>query len=354
MRFAQPIVLWLLALLPVLAICLAWAYRRRQRALRAFADRALLDHLVRAPGAGMAWAKGSLLVVAVGFFVLAAARPQWGATTEEVRREGVDVLVGIDISESMLAEDIAPSRLRKAQEEVSRLLEKLRGDRVGLMAFAGSAGVLCPLTLDYNAVRIFLDELTPDMISYPGTSLAMAVEVGSKAFAAEQRQHKVMILFSDGEDQLDAQEVERIATEAASQGLIIHTVGVGTPSGGPIPERTREGALIGYKKDAGGRVVTTRLDEKLLARLAEISGGLYHPATAAEGELDRLAEEIAGMDKKKLGARLTTQYEERYQVPLAIGLLVLLIDTLLTGRRRAALPARAGAPAGPTAAKARA
>ncbi len=340
MRFAAPFMLWLLLLVPVLAGWLVWSHARRRRALQAFADRALLDHIVRAPGLGLSAAKGSLLLAGVMMLVVATARPQWGATTEQVRRQGVDVIIGIDISESMLAEDVAPSRLRKAQEEVSRLLDRLGGDRVGLMAFAGSAGVLCPLTLDYNAVRIFLDEMSPTMISYPGTSLAMAVDVASKAFGAEQKQYKVLILFSDGEDQFDAEGVESIATEAASQGLVIHTVGVGTPSGGPIPERTREGAILGYKKDGSGRVVSTRLEESLLSRLAEVSGGSYQTATAAEGELDHLAQAIAGMDKKELAARLTTQYEERYQVPLALGLLALAVDSFRLGRRR-----RAGAPA---------
>jgi Ca-activated chloride channel family protein len=340
MRFARPEMLWLLALVPALGAWLVWGWLRRRRALQAFAEPALLERLVQGPGRGLLAAKGALMVAAVALFVLASARPQWGATTEQVTRQGVDVLIGIDISESMLSEDIAPSRLRKSQEEVSRLLEKLRGDRVGLMAFAGSAGVLCPLTLDYNAVRIFLDELSPSLISHPGTSLAMALEVGSQAFGSQQRQHKVMILFSDGEDQIDAAEVEARAQEAASQGLVVHAVGVGTPSGGPIPERGRDGSITGYKKDSEGRVVTSRLDEKLLARVTEITGGSYQPATAAEEELDRLAEAIAGMDKKEMSARLTTQYEERYQVPLALGLLALVVDTFLTGRRRI----RAGSP----------
>jgi Ca-activated chloride channel family protein len=345
MRFARPEMLWLLALVPALAAWLAWGLVRRTRALRAFAEPVLLERLVQAPGRGLLLAKGALLVTAVTLFVLAAARPQWGATTEQVRRHGVDVLVGIDISESMLAEDLAPSRLRKSQEEVSRLLEKLQGDRVGLMAFAGSAGVLCPLTLDYNALRLFLDELSPTLISHPGTSLSMALAVASQAFDAQQRQHKVVILFSDGEDQIDAAEVERVAQEVASQGLVVHAVGVGTPSGGPIPERGRDGAITGYKKDKDGRVVTSRLDEKMLARVAEITGGTYQPASAAEGEIDRLAEVIAGMDKKEMSARLTTQYEERYQVPLALGLLALVVDTFLTGRRRVRAARRAAAAA---------
>ncbi|HKY32340.1 MAG TPA: VWA domain-containing protein [Candidatus Polarisedimenticolia bacterium] len=343
MRFGRPEWLWLLLLVPALAAWLALGLARRRRALLAFAERPLAERLVRGAPPVVLAIKAGLLTGASVFLLLAAARPQWGTTSEQVRRQGVDVLIGIDVSESMLAEDIAPSRLRKAQEEVSRLLDRLGGDRVGLMAFAGSAGVVCPLTLDYNAVRVFLDSMSPGMLSHPGSSLSQAVSVGAGAFQAEQRQHKVLILFTDGEDQIDEAEVEKVATEAASQGLIVHAVGTGTPGGAPIPQRDKDGEITGYKKDGQGRVVTTRLNDALLVRLAEISGGLYLPASAGEEEVDRLAETIAGMDKKELQARLTTTYEERFQVPLAVGLALLLAETLVTGRRRASAADRAGA-----------
>ncbi len=343
MRFGNPSLLWALLLVPLLGIWLAAGLAQRRRALAAFADEPLLSRLVQAARFEKLVIKSIALVVAAAFILAAAARPQWGSTLEQVARKGVDVLVAIDISESMMAEDLKPSRLGKAREEASRLLDRLKGDRVGLLAFAGSGGVLCPLTLDYNAVRIFLDSLTPDIISYPGTSLGEAMKTALRTFGSEERKFKVVVLFSDGEEQVDPEEVERVAGEAAASGLVIHTIGTGTPSGDPIPVRDRDARIVEYKKDASGRVVTTRLDETLLARIAQITGGSYYPATAAETELDRVAEAISGMDKKEMQAKLMTQYEERYQVPLAIGVAALLADSLLSARRRVRRGVRGGA-----------
>ncbi len=333
MRFASPVVLWMLLAVPALAAWLVLILRGRRMAMARFTEARLLERLVDSVSAERLAVKAILLVLSSLFIVLAAARPQWGSTLEQVSHRGVDVLIGIDISESMLAEDLRPNRLQKSREEAGRFLERLDGDRVGLLAFAGSAGVLCPLTVDYNAVRIFLDTLRPDMISYPGTSLAVAIEAGAGAFSTEESKFKVMVLFTDGEDQVSAAEVEAAARAAAQQGIIIHTIGTGSPGGEPIPVRDENGEIIEYKKDTGGRVVTTRLDEAILAGVSEITGGQYFPATAAEAELDRIAEAIEAMDKKEMQGKLMTQYEERYQVPLAAGLAFLIADALIVARR---------------------
>ncbi|HET9480940.1 MAG TPA: VWA domain-containing protein [Candidatus Polarisedimenticolia bacterium] len=334
MRFARPELLWLLLLAPLLAVWLGRAIVRRRRALASFTGGALRGRLVTEAPVGVQVIRVVLRAAGVALLVLAAARPQWGTRLEQVSRQGVDVVVAIDISESMLAEDLKPSRLLKAREETARLLERLQGDRVGLVGFAGSAGVLCPLTLDYNAVRIFLDALEPGMISYPGSSLASAIRAATGAFGSEERKFKVLVLFTDGESHDDAEEVELAAQEAAAAGLVIHAVGVATPAGEPIPIRDRSGAIGGYKQDAQGRVVVTRLEEAALARVAEATGGRYFPATATESELDRIAEAIAGMDKKEMQARLSTQFEEQFQLPLALALAALLAEAFITLRRR--------------------
>jgi len=346
MRFARPELLWLLLLVPALGVWLAAGLTRRRRALARFAGETLAERLVQSAPFPLLVVKSALLAGGVGFLVLAMARPQWGTTLEQVARQGVDVMVGIDISESMLAQDVKPDRLTRSRDETSRLLERLQGDRVGLVAFAGSAGVLCPLTLDYNAVRIFLDSMRPDMISYPGTSLAMAIDAATSSFKTEERKFKVLVLFTDGEDLVDPAAVEKAAQEAAAQGIVIHTIGVGTPSGAPIPVPGPDGSVAGYRKDGDGKVVTTRLDESLLSRVAEITGGAYHPATPSESELDRVAEAIAGMDKKDMQARLSTQFEERFQFPLALALIALTTDAFLSGRRRVRRVRRATRAAG--------
>ncbi len=336
MRWANPAAFWLLPIVPVVAIWLAVTLARRRQGLARFCGTQLAGRLTLSAPMEVLVVKASLLTVGILFVVVAMARPQWGATMEPVARKGVDVLFGIDISESMLAEDAEPSRLLKSRQEVMRLLARLEGDRAGLLAWAGSAGVLCPLTLDDNALRMFLDSLTPDMISYPGSSLAEALRAGMEAFNKEERRYKVMVLFSDGEDTVDPQGAEAAAKEAAEQGIIIHTIGVGTPAGAPIPMRTAAGTIGDYRKDAEGKVVTTRLDEGLLSRIAEIGGGSYWPATPAEEELERVAESIAGMEEKEMNARLMTQFEERFQIPLAAAALVFAAEAFLSGRRRRA------------------
>jgi len=336
MRFARPEFLWLLLLAPALAGGLAVSLARRRRALRAFAQAPFDNHLSTAAGPAVQATRFALLVGAALFLLLAVARPQWGTSLEQVTRRGVDVMLAIDISESMLAEDQTPSRLQKAREEAARLIERLEGDRVGLVAFAGSAGVLCPLTHDTNALKMFLDALSPDLISYPGSSLASALKVASSGFNDEQRQFKVIIVYSDGEDVVDREEAIEAARAAAAAGAVIHSVGLGTPGGAPIPLRDKSGAIAGYKNDAEGRVVTTRLDEGTLADLASAGSGRYFPATAGEEEIDALVGEIGGMDKKEMQTRLLTQYEERYQLPLAVGLSLLAVESFLTGRRRKA------------------
>ncbi|MFQ5700563.1 MAG: VWA domain-containing protein [Acidobacteriota bacterium] len=334
MRFATASYLWALMLVPAVAFGLGLGLTRRRRALQAFVGRRMMDRLVQSASPDIHLLKVIVLTLGVGFLVVSLARPQWGATSEMVSRRGVDVLLGIDISESMMAEDVKPNRLRKALAEASHLLDRFEGDRVGLMAYSGSGGVLCPLTLDYSAVKMFLDALSPDMISFPGTSLSDAIRAGMEAFGTEERKYKVLILFGDGEDQVDVSAVEKAAHDAKNQGLIIHTIGVGTPAGAPIPVRTPKGAISGYKKDDQGRVVTTRLNEDLLARISEMTGGSYFRSSAVESELDRVAEAIEGMDKKRMQGRLSTRLEERFQLPLGLALLFLLAEAFLSGRRR--------------------
>ena len=334
MRWANPIAFWLLPIVPIMAVLLAVVLARRRQGLARFCGTQLTGRLTLTAPMEVLVVKASLLTVGVLFLVLAMARPQWGATLEPVSRKGVDVLFAVDISESMLAEDIEPSRLLKARQEAMRLLERLEGDRAGLLAYAGSAGILCPLTLDDAALRMFLDTLTPDMISWPGSSIAEALRAGIEAFNKEERRYKVMVLLSDGEDTVDPQGAETAAKEAAEQGIIIHAIGIGTPTGAPIPMRNAAGNIGDYRKDIDGKVVTTRLDEGLLSRIAEIGGGSYWPATPAEEELDRVAEAIAGMEQKDMNARLTTQFEERFQIPLAAAALAFAMEGFLSGRRR--------------------
>jgi Ca-activated chloride channel family protein len=322
--FGEPRALLLLLLLPPLALLLVLVRARRRRLLSRFGREDLVARLVRAPGAGRWALRTSLILVASAFLVLTLARPRWGERLEEVHRQGVDVIVAMDVSASMLAEDVKPSRLSRAREEVASLIDSLEGDRVGLVAFAGTSYVACPLTLDYAAAKVFLDVLDPALIPVPGTGIAAAIRKSTLTFNSRERRYKVLVLITDGEDHEGG--AVAAAKEAARQGVVIYTLGVGTGAGSPIPQRDAGGGVTGYKRDREGKIVTSHLDPVGLAEIAEAAGGKYLPATAEGKEIREIEDRIARMERRQVGSRLTITYEERYQIPLAVALLALVLD----------------------------
>ncbi|MGD8376227.1 MAG: VWA domain-containing protein [Acidobacteriota bacterium] len=332
MRFDHPELLWTLLAVPLLGLLALWVARRRRAALRRLGSVATLGRFSSAPGAEARALRLAVLLAGFGALSLALAGPQWGTRMQEVRRRGIDLVMVVDVSRSMLARDVRPSRLDQAKEALSELIDRLPDDRVGLVAFAGSAQVFCPLTLDHAAARIFLDILDPSMIPDPGTALSAAIRKGTALFDAGEQQYKVMVLFTDGEDQ-DTEPLDA-AREAARAGVIVFSVGVGSPAGEPIPLTDGSGKVTDYVRDEEGQVVTSRLDSDLLEEISRITGGTYYPATPGQQELDRIAEEIGGMDRKELSSRLATNLEDRYQLPLLAALGLLGLDALLADRRR--------------------
>jgi len=326
LRFANLYLLHLLWLLPLLIIFYFAAFNSKKRAMARFGNPELLKKLSRNTSRGRQVAKIALILGSLFFFIIALARPQIGSKIEEVKREGVDVMVAMDVSNSMLARDIAPSRLDKAKHEVESFINRLRGDRIGLIAFAGDAFVQCPLTLDYGAAKIFLDIMSPDLIPTPGTAVGKAIEKAIEAFDQQDRKHKVLVLITDGEDH--GGDAMKLAEEAERQGIVIFTVGIGSPEGQPIPE-TDAG---GFKKDRQGEVVITKLDELTLEKIALQTNGKYFRASSGEAELDAIYEEIGKMEKKELGSFQFSQFEDRFQFFVALALILLLIEFLLPER----------------------
>jgi len=340
MRFAAPQYLWALLALPILLALFVLAFRRRRRALEVFGDLRLVRRLSPTSSTERRVIKAALVVASALFLVLALARPQWGARLETVSRRGVDVIVAVDTSLSMLTEDVKPNRLAQARAAVASLLDMLQGDRVGLVAFSGTAYVACPLTLDYGAASMFVDVLDPDLLPVPGTAVAESIRAALRAFHSNERRNKVLIMMTDGEDHEG--DVQAAARAAADEGITIYTVGVGTPNGEPIPLRNGRGDVVGYKKDKRGRIVTSRLDETMLESIAVATGGKYFRATPDGSELKRIYEEISGMDKTSLSSRLHTAYEERYQIPLAAAIVLLVFEAALSDRRRGIVEGSAG------------
>ncbi len=329
-RFGEGVALWGLALVPLLVVLYWYASRRR----RALLDRFGEHHLVRrlrptVSVTGRRW-KTMLVLGAVGLLAFALARPQFGTRVETVRREGQDVVVALDVSRSMYAEDIAPNRLERARIEVGRIIRRLDGDRIGLVAFAGDAFVQSPLTADYGAAMMFLNAMDPEMMSTQGTDLARAIEVGIEALEETPPENRIMVVVTDGEDHEGGVAEALVAADEA--GVTIHTVGVGSPEGVPLPDVEGSGGGR-FRRDDAGNVITTRLNETALQDIALQTGGEYHRIGRGAGGLGRLVERIAG-GGREIEAREITEYEEQYQIFLGAALLFLVLEFMISGRKR--------------------
>lgn len=333
-RFGAPALLLWWLLLPVLAVAIGLILAHRRAVLSRLGDAVMIRRLSTSAGLERPVIKTVLVLVAGFLLVLAWARPQWGRIAEPVTRRGVDVVIAVDTSTSMLAEDVAPNRLGLAKAFAADLSRRLEGNRVGLVAFSGSAFPQCPLTLDGAAVQLFLDIMEVGDVPDAGSNLEEAIAVSMNAFPEEGVGRRVVVLVSDGEGHQG--QAEEAAARAAGDGVLVYTVGTGTPSGGPIPLRDADGSMRGYKKDGEGRVVTSRLDRAGLAAIAAAGEGRFLLASATLGGSRRLAEEIDRMEKADLSSRIVTTYRERFQWPLLPALVLILLEALISPGRREA------------------
>ncbi len=332
MRFAYPIYLHVLWLIPALLLLFWWTARRRRRSLERFGEQPLVAKLSASVSPGRQHVKNLLLLLAMLLLGLAIARPQVGTHAVPVKAEGIDLVFALDTSLSMLAEDIKPNRLTRAKHEISALAGKLRGDRVGIVIFAGRSLIQCPLTFDYSAVKLFLDAVSINSISTPGTALEEAIRTSLKAFEnSPETSSKVIILLTDGEGHEG--DPMKAAEEAEKQGVKIYTIGIGSEQGELIPLHDAEGNLTGYKKDSDGNVVMTKLDQLTLEKIAVLTDGQFYRATSGGIELEKIYAEISRMEKTLQDMRLVTHYEEQYQYFLAPALVLLILETLLTDRK---------------------
>ena len=327
MEWRDPLALVALVLVPGAAAFFWWAFRERDRALATFVDAALVPTVVPALDGRRRRVRATLVTIAIGALALALAGPMWGFHWEEVRREGVDLVVALDTSKSMLATDVAPNRLARAKLAVQDLLGELQGDRIGLVAFAGSAFVQCPLTLDRNAFRESLGAGEVGLIPRGGTNLTAAIDASLEAFEGRQSSHQAIVLITDGEDHEG--KVEDAITHASERGVKVFTVGIGTAEGELIP--TEGGTFL---KDRNSHVVKSRLDEDTLKKLALDTGGVYLHAAGTDLGLSALyREHLATMEKRELASTLERRYEHRFQIPLALGLALLIVEHVLGERR---------------------
>jgi Ca-activated chloride channel family protein len=304
-----------------------------------FAEPALLARLTLDDHEGRRFIKGILILAALGILLLALAGPRWGNRYQEVSRKGVDIMFLVDVSRSMMVEDVKPNRLERARREIVDFIKVVEGDRIGLTAFAGAAFVQCPLTLDYAALEMFLNALQPEIIPVSGTDLGAAIETGMSAFDFKTETDKVMLLITDGED--NEHRGLEAAQDAARQGVKIFIFGIGELSGGPVPAGGEQG---GFTKDKDGKLVLSKLDERILQDLASETGGGYVRSVAGDLDLDLLYFE--GIKRKTEAQTLKSGkikiYEERFNVFILAALLLLLVEELLEDKCRPASRKRFG------------
>ncbi|MBN1401978.1 MAG: VWA domain-containing protein [Anaerolineae bacterium] len=334
MSFVRPTYLYLLGLVPLFILLLIWSSWRRRQLLARLGAPALLSRLSQTLDLSRRRLKAALTVLAAALLILALARPSWGTQFLVRAQEGVEVMVTLDVSASMLAEDVKPNRLARAKLVVQELMDRLGGNDLGLVLFSGAAFQQFPLTNDFGTALSFLNAASPSAISRPGTALGEAIRVALESFPEERSTSRVILLLTDGEGHAD--DPLAAAREAAAQGVVIHTIGLGSAQGEPIPLRDASGDLIGYKRDAQGRTVLSRLDEVTLQRLAAETGGEYVRVDASGAGVDVVVGAIAGLRTGESERQFEVEGVERYEWFAGLALLALAAEALLSERRRGA------------------
>lgn len=328
-RFANISFLYLLALIPVFTVLLVLFLVWRKKALNRFGEFHLIHRLIPEFSTGRLIFKFVLLMIALAFLVLALADPQTGSKMEKYQRKGIDVMIALDVSNSMLAEDIRPSRLERAKQSISKLIDRLDGDRIGIIVFAGKAYNQLPITTDYGAAKMFLSAINTNIVPVQGTAIADAIDMATGAFG-QSTHNKAIIVISDGEDhQGDVLEKTEVA---AKKRIVFYTVGMGMPEGGPIPIYNGD-TRTGYKKDRDGSTIITRLDESLLQRIASVGKGMYVRANNSEEGWRKVFDDLNKIEKSELESRQFSDYEDRFQYFIGFCLLFLIFELFVFDKK---------------------
>ncbi|MBQ6298839.1 MAG: VWA domain-containing protein [Bacteroidales bacterium] len=322
---AQSQYLLLLLLVPLLFVAYALYLRARRKRIARLGNPELVAQLMPEASVGKGWLKVSLLAAAWFFFALGLARPQLGARLKEHESKGVEVVIALDVSNSMLAEDYSPNRLERSKLAISRLVDRLQGDRIGLVVFAGQAFVQLPITADYVSAKIFLKTINTESVPIQGTALAEALMSSARSFSTQSEHSRAIILITDGEDHEG--DVLEAAKAIAEQGIRIYCIGVGSPQGKPIP---KNGSLM---KDRNGDIVVSRLDEDILQEIAGIGEGKYVRAGNSEFGLNPIIDDIRTLDKEQFNSVVFEDFDEQYMYFFAIALFFLVLELLIPQRK---------------------
>ena len=328
-RFANPEYLYLLLLLPVMIILWAINEIRKRRALQRIGNKDLVLQLIPEMSKTRPLFKVILQLIAVLAVIIMLARPQFGSKIEEVKKQGVEVIIALDVSNSMLAEDIQPNRLVRAKQAISRLVDNLDNDKIGLIVFAGDAYTQIPVTTDYVSAKMFLSTINPDMVPKQGTAIGAAIDLGMSSFSPGEGKSKAMIIITDGENHEDDPVAK--AGGAAKAGIVIHTIGIGSTEGVPVPVLVS--GKKDYLKDIEGNTVITKLDEDILKQISVTAVGNYVRASNSNIGLDEIFGEIKKMKKQELESTIYTEYNDQFQIFAALALLMLVAEFIVMDRK---------------------
>lgn len=326
-RFAQPEYLYLLLIVPLLVMLFIWNAIRRKRKLQSFGDPELLAQYM--PNVSMARPqfKFYIQILALVLLIVALARPQFGVKEQTVKRQGMEVMVALDVSNSMLAQDVAPSRLGRSKQLLSKIIDGMTEDKVGLVVFAGDAYTQLPITCDYVSAKMFLSSISPSLVARQGTAIGSAIDLSIKSFGAESTASRAIILITDGENHED--DAIGAAKLAKEKGIQVFVLGVGKPEGSPIP---LEGSMS-FRKDKDGNVVVSKLNEEMCRQIAQAGGGMYLRVDNTNAAQRTLQKELGKLAKSELETRVYSEYNEQYQSFVILALILLVIEFFIFGRR---------------------
>jgi len=329
-QIEEPTYFYYLAIIPAIFVLFLFAFWWKKRIQKKFADHNLIQKLSPEKSTFKSFLKITVICLALAFLIISLANPKMGTKLETVKRQGVDIVFALDVSKSMIAEDIAPNRLEKAKQIITKIIENLGSDRVGIIIYAGNSYPLLPITTDYAAAKMFLQNANTDMVSNQGTAINDAIERALLYYDNNEQTNRFLVIVSDGEDH--EENTLELAKEAAEKGIKIYTVGIGTAKGGPIPLKEND-RIVGYKKDSRGIVVVTQMNEQILRDIADAGNGKYINGNKTQETIASINDVLQKAEKNEFETKQFSDYEDQFQWFIGIGLLLLIIDVALLEKK---------------------
>ena len=329
-QIEEPTYFYYLAIIPAIVVVFLLVLWWKKRIQKQFADHKLIQKLSPEKSTFKSFLKITVFCLALAFLIISLTNPKMGTKLETVKREGVDIVFALDVSKSMVAEDIAPNRLEKAKQIITKIVENLGSDRVGIIIYAGNSYPLLPITTDYAAAKMFLQNANTDMVSSQGTAINDAIERPLTYYDDNEQTNRFLVIVSDGEDH--EENTLELAKQAAEKGIKIYTVGIGTAKGGPIPLK-ENGRVMGYKKDSKGMVVVTQMNEQILRDIANAGNGKYINGNKTQETIASIKEVLEKAEKNEFETKQFSDYEDQFQWFIGIGLLLLIVDVTLLEKK---------------------